>query len=275
MNDEFSHERIVRSAQAIKAYFEKKLHMPMEFLSEAPDRVGRCDVQFSHTMNHFGFWGVRASEPLASADHSEIYETFHSILEALEGLRRRQSDLSALENHLTQETPPNVIPLRRKAPTPAPSRSAFRDERRWQLRMDCLIEANYLSEIHKMAFELHTHSQRYAFVDYRDLDASKRVVRDELCSMGLITIYVPDILELSVNEQQALYEMMKTEISERPLLMVGTIIPYAELRQVEALEKGFLTALSHAFIKLTRPFSEYKDQGLIHYFLDSLSDNPS
>ena len=33
--------------------------------------------------------------------------------------------------------------------------------------------------------------------------------------------------------------------------------------------------LSRAYIKLTRPFREYKDQGLIHYFLDSLSQNPT
>jgi hypothetical protein len=33
--------------------------------------------------------------------------------------------------------------------------------------------------------------------------------------------------------------------------------------------------LSRAYIKLTRPFAEYKEQGLIHYFLDSLSENPT
>ena len=61
----------------------------------------------------------------------------------------------------------------------------------------------------------------------------------------------------------------------RPLVMAGTTVSYSELLTAENIDRDLLTQLARAYIKLTRPFSEYKQQGLIHYFLDTLSSSPT
>jgi hypothetical protein len=126
-----------------------------------------------------------------------------------------------------------------------------------------------------MAMELHSQSRRYAFVEYRDLDKSTRASLPDLLAMGAISIFVPSILDLTLAEQSVLRELMEVESVQRPLLMVGSTLPFSELRGESGVNMDFLNQLSRAYIKLTKPFTEYKEQGLIHYFLDSLSESPT
>jgi len=88
-------------------------------------------------------------------------------------------------------------------------------------------------------------------------------------------LLVPDILQLGFLEQEILRSVLERDTAQRPLLMVGALHSYADLRDNPKIDRDFLTSLARAYIKLTRPFSEYKDQGLIHYFLDSLSQSPT
>ena len=55
-----------------------------------------------------------------------------------------------------------------------------------------------------MALELHSHSQRYAFLDYRDLQRDCRLNLSEMRELGTITLFVADILQLSSAEQEVL-----------------------------------------------------------------------
>ncbi|NJL25905.1 MAG: hypothetical protein HC902_12555 [Calothrix sp. SM1_5_4] len=174
------------------------------------------------------------------------------------------------------ETPSNVISLHRKRTSGvAPTYSGGAPVRRWILKLDCLIEAPHISEIHKMALELHYQGSRYAFVEYRDVDAERRCNLEDLLNMGTISLFVPDLNELSEREQATLGELVARDSASRPLLLAGSTRSYSELRAEGKVNPELLASLTRAYIKLTRPFSEYKAQGLIHYFLDSLSENPT
>ena len=268
---DFEQGRIYKSAKALKAFFEQKLNTTLELLATKPEPIGDGDVQFSLAMSQYGLWGVRAPQPLAATESVEIYDTFQTILGNIARMEERRTELERIEQ-LLEDMPSNVIQMRRRGSLKA---VAPEQEKRWMLRLDCLIESNHVSEIHKMALELHSHSARYAFLEYRDLNSDQRKFLPELLALGAISLFVPDILLLSADEQVVLRQLMAVETLNRPLLMVGTNLPFAELRRVAGVDLEFLALLSRAYIKLTRPFSEYKQQGLIHYFLDSLSQNPS
>lgn len=269
--------RMLKSARALKAYFEHKLHTSFELLTAPPAHVGAGDVAFGEAMNHYGLWGIRAAKALQDEDQTEILTTFQSILGGLELMAQRRDELNHLATRLDEsvspsaQLPANVIPLRR----PSETRPSATNDRRWILKIDCLIESRYISEIHKMAMELHSHSQRYAFVEYRDLDPAQRTNLTELLSLGGITLFIPEMMTLTMPEQETLKDLMKVETVQRPLLMVGVTLPYSELRSVAGVHVEFLSLLSRAYIKLSKPFIEYKEQGLIHYFLDCMAENPS
>jgi hypothetical protein len=211
---------------------------------------------------------------------SEIDEGL-SLAEAVEALKKSVDDMKVeyetlvrLEAKLAQiqeDLPSNVIPLQR---TKSSALSSV-PEKRWTLRLDCLIEGAFVSEIHKLALELHGQSHRYVFMEYRDLSQEARENVDELLSLGGISLFVPNILDLDPRAQSVLLELTSHNTLHRPLLMVGSTLPYADLRGEAGVNPDLLALLSRAYIKLTRPVSEYKQQGLINYFLDSLSSSPT
>jgi hypothetical protein len=266
----------MRTAGVLKAYFEHKLNLQLELLT-APPSAPIEGMQFDLQISRLGLWGLRASRPLDEKSQNEIAASFHGLFCALDGTEDRRRELISIEDRITasvNELPSNVIPLRRAGSAQTrPFRSV--GDKRWQLRLDCLIESQNVSEIHKMAFEMHSQSARYAFLEFHDLERGCRLNLSELLRLGTVSLFVPSILDLSLAEQHVLRQLMQHRTLERPLLMVGAQMAYSELRGEAAIDLEFLVLLSRAYIKLTRPFKEYKDQGLIHYFLDSISQNPT
>jgi hypothetical protein len=276
-DSEPTRQRLLRSARVLKVYFERKLQVSLELLTEAPEEPVIDGIQFDLQISRWGIWGLRASGPLPEKTQTEISATFHGLLGAMDSLEDRRYQLARLQEHFEstmEELPSNVIPLRPRPTMHSRAYSRVHDKR-WILRLDCLIESQQISEIHKMALELHSHSQRYAFVEYCDLSPTCRGSLTELLQLGAISLFVPSILDLSANEQEVLRQLVKLDTLNRPLLMVGANLPYSELRGEAAINLDFLLLLSRAYIKLTRPFAEYKDKGLIHYFLDSLAQSPT
>ena len=273
-----SGNRLIRSARVLKAYFEHKLKLKLELLTEAPAETLIDGMQFDLQIGGWGIWGLRSSGPLPEKTQSEISAAFHGLLGGLDVMEKRAHDLSVLEakyRTALEDLPSNVIPLRRPAPAPRPRVFYSARDRRWILKQDCLIESKSADDIQKMALELHSHSQRVAFVHYNDLEQNVRLNLSELINVGEVTLFVPNIVELKKPEQEVLRKMIETDPDERPLVIAGANMNYSELRTEPAIDLQFLLLLSRAYIKLTRPFSEYKEQGLIHYFLDSLAQNPS
>lgn len=267
--------RLLRAARALKAFFEKKLKTKLEFLTEPPAESFDGDMDLAWVLSQAGIWGIRPKGQISESDRAEVTESFNTILGSIDRMKGHCEDLARLEGRLesvTDEVPSNVIPLRR---TRSVSGNLLRPRKRWTLKLDCLIEGVNDEEIHKMASELHDQSSRYAFVNYQELDASMRLVPSDLLELGAITLFVPSLLEVTRAEQQVLKYIASLDTEERPLLMVGSVQSYSELLGETKIDSELLTYLVRAYIKLTRPFNEYKEQGLIQYFLDSLSENPS
>lgn len=271
-----SQARLQRSARALKAYFENKLKREFELLGEAPRDARPGDVRFGAHLNRFGLWGLRAALPLNPAEHQEVFAMCDSVLSAIETMdeRRALAEGVPLAEWLippsrAQAYPENVIPFRR----PTPGRAPRVEDRRCTLRLDCLIESMHVSEIHKMALELHSNSTRYAFLDYRDITPEDRTSVDSLLALGNITVFIPDITRVTRVEQATLVEVMNFVSTHRPLIMAGTMQTLGELRDDPAMNDEFLSIVSRVYIKLTKSFQEYKEQGLIRYLLDSMSED--
>lgn len=270
-----AHRRLLTSARLLKAFYETKLNIELELLTEAPVPVLEGDLRFSESVAGYGLWGLRPARPLPDGTLTEIREMCDSILGGIGQLEEKREALERMqlqmERALNGDRPSNVIAFHRK---PAAKSRSLNSERIFMLKLDCLIEASDTEEVRRMAMEIHAQSSRVAFVEHKDLDSNARQSITQLLNLGPITLFIPDILELSLFEQEILRHLLRQPVQQRPLLMVGCVIPYSELRG-RAVDEEFLTLLARAYIKLTRPFSEYKDQGLIHYFLDSLSSDPT
>ena len=146
-----------------------------------------------------------------------------------------------------------------------------RAERRWSLKIPCLIEADSHGELFRMAFELHLKSSHSIFLSWRDIDLDSRQKPQVLLELTGCTIFIPDITDLPVGEQQTLLQVLQSTNGEKPHFMAGTYVPYADLQKISTLDKQLLETISQAYLKLTKPVAQYRREGLIRYFLESLS----
>lgn len=273
-------DRWLRSAHALLAYYERKFKIPLTLLTQEPDVQDLFHKVLPQSLRSMGLWGVAADRELLEAEFNEISTTLMMVLGDLSELKKRSSGLehmrSALELKLRQSVEKNVIPLASfrniiKAKNPYPDI----EKQSWRLRQDCLIDAKDRDEVHKMAFELYTHDSRYAFLEYEILDAGKRNDLSELLQLGSVILFIPSVFALSLNEQVILNTLIELNTLNRPLLMVGTNRSCADLRLEPRIFYPLVENLARAYIKLSKPVAVYKREGLIKYFLDSLSQYPT
>ena len=122
-----------------------------------------------------------------------------------------------------------------------------------------MIEASDSREIHKLAFEIHSRGQRRIFLPYKDLDETTRFCFTSLLNLGQVTLFVPDILALVDEEQRALATLVDFYWDIRPLIVVGTRRPIAELRAHPGVNPELLKALARAHIQLFGTMSRLQD----------------
>ena len=271
-------EPVLASVEALRKFFLRQFNTQLSPVWKDSEGEDSLDyVEFEGTLAQVGLTGVRSNRALSEQERVEIANTFQSIIGGILSMRERLAVLRQIESHqaqqLAQNVPQsNVVPLRR----PQNSRNNsghifFPKDNRWILKLDCLIESPSHTEIAKMARELHDHSHRLAFVEFRDLDSSARTNSFGFTGLGSVTVFVPDIFQLTHEEQVCLTEAIRQDASQRPLIMVGTHMPFALLKLESEIQSEFLQLISRAYLKLIKPVEHYKKEGLFHYFLDSLT----
>jgi hypothetical protein len=220
-------------------------------------------------------------EKLSDKQMKLLSQTVRVIIESrLENVDR----LDFLENFETQakenldeksSRTSNVIPLNRfKANRfPLPERNPALSN---QLNFSFLIEGTQSEEIFKMAFEIHTRSQRYAFLPIEDLNASVFESPTQLKEMGHLTIYIENIASLSAARQQQILDFYKSERDkECPQFIVATTTPISELKKSANINQELLSRLSVGYLCMTQPFATYKKENLLDFFYDSLTGRTS
>ncbi|MGE0764644.1 MAG: hypothetical protein AB7N80_15315 [Bdellovibrionales bacterium] len=205
----------------------------------------------------------------------ELSEFVELYLDAAVALTDQLELLDQIEHQLNRNAVEaggggNVIPLRRPLVDPQDPIVTPRLRRRARIgfALPCLLEGPSQDDLKRLALELHELSGRYAFVYLSDLNWNKA---SDLKGLGPVTLYVPDITTLTLDQQIALTEYLRLHPSvEQAQIVAGTLHPYSDLRQSGALTMDLLHFLSVCYLKMDRPFCEYRREGIIEFFFGSL-----
>lgn len=269
-------EPVLASVEALRRFFLRQLNTQLTPVWDGGPGEDSVDyVPFEGPVTGIGLHGMRANRLLTQEERGQIADMFQTILGGMLALRERLAVLRGIEANLAknaQDIHSNVVPLHRPQNRSNRAGHVFLPkDNRWILKLDCLIESPSQFEIAKMARELHDHSQRMVFIEISDLTEQQRCFPDDFSRLGAITVFVPDIFSLTRNEQFSLSQVLRTDATHRPLLMVGTRMPYGDLKEQSRINQDFLSLISRAYLKLTKPVAHYKSEGLFRYFLDSLT----
>jgi hypothetical protein len=222
-------------------------------------------------------------EKLPANKQASLRELLLDLLEPMQRLQIQRDGLRKLEEKylVALEEDSKVVEIHSsepKAERPTPVQRM--GERRWFLKTPSLIESPNPGESFRLAFELHMRSSRSIFLSWRDLDPAARLNPIPLLELSGATIFVSDITTLNLGEQRTILAVIRKGNQlrdaakahpETPHIMAATRLPFSELQRLSSLDHEFLDGISEAYLKLTKPVATYKREGLIRYFLESLS----
>jgi hypothetical protein len=202
-----------------------------------------------------------------------IRTVFECRIESLQAIRKLEFIEDNLESLNTQALDPkaisNVIALQKfkKNEFPLPDKSI-----QTAFNFPFLIEAKNTEDIFKMALEVHSRSQRFAFLSLSDLDPSSIETVQGMRALGEITIYVQDITQLSHEQQSYICAYyMSSRDKMGPQFIVGSAYSIAELHASRKVLPELLSHLTIGYLRLTKPFKAYKDRDILEFFFDSLA----
>ena len=210
-------------------------------------------------------------EKLPEEKRTPLRELLLSLLEPTQKMQAHRDSLARLEERylVALKEDQNVVNFRRVEKPDI--QTLPKTQRRWLLKSPCLIESHSYGELFRMAFELHLRSARSIFLSWQDIDPGSRQKPKVILELISCTIFIPDITKISTYEQESILRVLQASADDKPMIMAGTHSPYADLQANSSLNKDFLNEISHAYLKLTKPVAQYKREGLIRYFLESLS----
>lgn len=140
-----------------------------------------------------------------------------------------------------------------------------------QPSIPCLIESKNPDDSLGMALEIHESSSRGTFLRIDQL-ANSVFTQNELSALNEVTLYIPEVSSLTLDQQRGLYQLLiaRPESDKGPYVLSATTLPYPKLRHHPDLNKDLLSRLSTSFLRLARPLSEYRKEGTICFFIDTL-----
>lgn len=240
-----------------------------QLIGESPVQKGEgwlFPVFRSHRL--VGCAEVKGYEKCTPREQEQLNELLELYLENTLALTDQLEFLSCIEQQMDRATQEkggaNVIPLHRSALEETRQRA----RKRLSFALPCLIEGSSHDEIKAMTLELHELSGRYGFLYFGDLQFK---TADDLKDLGPVTIYVPDILRLTSAQQLALLKYLSSRPSvAEPQVIAGTLMPYAQLRASAQIHSDLLHRLSVCFLRMDRPFKDYRKGGIAEFFFGSL-----
>jgi hypothetical protein len=222
---------------------------------------------------------VSKSERLSRTDMGHLHQMVRMVLESKLHDVDRLEMLDKLEAHLSslsQESEPiNLIQFRDFRPNLFPLENKFREGEK-ALNFPFLIESKNPEDSFKMALEIHTRTNRYAFLSLEDINPSTLESPEGIHALGSVTLFIQDITVLTFAQQQQIlnyYNSLRDKDS--PQFVAASQMPLSELKKSCKIQQDFLKALLVGYLCMTQPFSVYKRENLLEFFYDSLTGRTS
>ena len=273
---QWNHPTIQKLARLIKNRYGCDLsYRALKDLTE-DERIKACS--HSHALSiHLhgeavGVVYVSNSHHLCADSLKALKEVVSTVMEFTLQSSNHLEIINLLEHQLGQQNETNIIKMIR----PNRTTNAFLNTKNYSEDMGpntpVLIEANSHDDILKMAVEIHERSQRYAFIQFDQLSDSARLNSSELHGMGRISLFIPDLVELTSAETLTLIHFINTSTSsDCPQIIVGTLLRSEQLMQMDSIHKNLYTLLNTAVFRLQKPFGSFARNDLNQFFANTFT----
>lgn len=185
-------------------------------------------------------------DPLNFEDlHSFLETTLKDFIVKKEKLRRIKIEESIMKAHSIKMD--NVIPLFKNANDEiimSLSRKTVANDMDHSWRSALFLTGGDYSQTRAIANEIHSLLNRNAFIPYSVLEMNSPRFSENLPALGKISIFVPEILDLSPAESKEIFNFIKNHSHrDHPFFIISSQRSFDEISKEELLDPEFIAAL--------------------------------
>lgn len=126
------------------------------------------------------------------------------------------------------------------------------DEDNCQSSRLIFLQAENPNLIPRLANEVHEISNRWAFLRFKDIQGQVQSA-DDLKALGSLTLMVEDVLELSPEQQELVYQFLNSSNSEEhPLMVIGSGSKVENLESDDMIHQGLAQMLKTHRLEIDR-----------------------
>ena len=170
--------------------------------------------------------------------HPENFEEVHLFLDTTlkdfivkkESLRRLKIEEACLKAQISET---NIVPILKNRMI-ADSKD-FESESNY--RSALFLTGGDYTNVREIALDIHSMLKRSSFVPYSVLDFNSPIFSENMPELGRITIFIPEILDLSKKEIQQIFEYIHNFSSQQnPFLIISSQRSVADIEKENLLE---------------------------------------
>lgn len=182
--------------------------------------------------------------------HIFLDTTLKDFIIKKEKLRRIKIEESLIKAYKNKVDSSNVIPLFKNQNDDVvlslsqsyTQKKVDSDKQAW--RSALFLTGGDYSQTRSIANEIHTLLNRNAFVPYSVLEMNSPKFSENLPSLGRISIYIPEILDLSSFETAEIFNFIRNySHKDNPFFIISSQRSFDEIQKEELLDPEFITAL--------------------------------
>jgi hypothetical protein len=194
-------------------------------------------------------------DPLSFEDlHIFLDTTLKDFIVKKEKLRRIKIEESIIKANKIQEENNNVIPLFKNAndemilsltktyESKSVDTEMDKNEQSW--RSALFLTGGDYTQTRAIAHDIHSLLNRNSFVPYSVLEMNSPKFSENLPSLGRISIFIPEILDLSQGEVAEIFNFIKNHSHrENPFFIISSQKSFEEIQKEELIDPEFTEAL--------------------------------
>ncbi|MBX7232736.1 MAG: hypothetical protein K1X29_11700 [Bdellovibrionales bacterium] len=144
------------------------------------------------------------------------------------------------------------------------------EKKHFKFSLPLLVTGDNPLNIKRFINEVHDLSGRHTLAEIDCLDWNSCI---DLLSAGPITIFIPEILALSLKQQQQIEHFLQLKAeSDFPLLIGSSTTSLAQLKKWPSMSPSFLNRISTAYIQIPKDFTEIQCKQMTQYLFSSFGN---
>lgn len=205
---------------------------------------------------------LKSKNPISDQKIYKIFDLIEILLGYSLFIQTKKEELSNKLIQIIINKSTNIIPIknkRQKQDFKIQNINTYKTQKKKRrikaIKTHVFLEGINQQDMLKAALDLHCISKRYIFIHLESLQSCVKNNPDELMKLGDISIFIPELANLSNQETLSLIDLIRVNPLESPTILSGSLARPHTLQQNNQNRRQLVELLEKNHINIKKPYS--------------------